>query len=342
MSNFKAGRGLDVGTGLIISAQGSAKGITYREFRNAYVGLPEDNRAMLEMTGTPFIEVEGQIFAVGDDAVDLAFNTHSELHRPMAKGLLHPSDTKAKPVLHAIFEALLGEPLVPAEPVFFSIPADPEGSTGANLYHTKVIQEILISMGYTPKAVVEGVAVSYAEAKDDKFTALCISWGAGMTNLALTYKSLPVFTMSIPQGGDWIDAKSALVSGVPDQDITVLKERGILDLATGKPVAEVADLTPQQLRELEGIYTHYEHLIRTVVNAIKSYIEANPTRRINIPEVPIILSGGTSKAVNFLALFQRIWTESNVPMKASSFRMSDPVQHAVAKGAFYAAQLIKI
>ena len=340
VTTFKQGRGLDVGTGLIISAQGTAKGLTYREFRNAYVCLPEDNRTMLEMTGTPFIEVEGQIFAVGDDAVDLAFNTHSEIHRPMAKGLLHPSDTKAKPVLAAIFEALLGEPVTKGEPVFFSIPADPEGAVGANLYHTKVIQEILLSMGYTPKAVVEGVAVCYAEAKDDKFTALTLSFGAGMTNLACVYRSLPVFTMSLSQGGDWIDFQSSIVAGVPVQDITVMKERGVLDLATGKPTVD--DLTPQQLRELEGIYTHYEHLIRQVILAIKHYIESNPTRRVNIPELPVILSGGSAKAVNFLTLFKRIWEESNMPLKASVFRMADPIQHAVAKGVFYASQLIKV
>lgn len=337
---FKQGRGLDVGTGLIISAQGTSQGITYREFRNAYVAIPEDNRVMLEMTGTPFIEIEGRIFAVGDDAVDLAFNTHAEIHRPMAKGLIHPSDTKAKPVLTAIFEALLGQPIKPGEPVFFSTPADPEGSTGANLYHTKLISEILLNMGFNPKSVLEGVAVSYAEAKDDKFTALCISWGAGMSNVALTYKSLPVFTLSVAQGGDWIDSQSASASGVPVQDITVLKERGIIDMATGKALDP--DLTPQQAREVEAIVTHYEHLVRTVVQTIKSFIEANPSRRVNIPEVPVILSGGTAKIVNFQRLFERVWAECDMPIKAKSFRLAEPTQHAVAKGAFFASQLIKV
>ena len=337
--NFKPGRGLDVGTGLIITAQGVTQGITYREFRNAYVSLPEDNRAMLEMTGTPFIEVENKIYAVGDDAVDLAFNTHTEIHRPMAKGLIHPSDTKAKPVLTAIFEALLGAPAIPNEPVFFSTPADPEGNAGANIYHTKLISDILLNMGYNPKPIIEGVAVSYAEAKEDKFTALCISFGAGMSNVALTYKSLPVFTLSIAQGGDWIDAKSAASTGVPAQDITVLKERGVFDVSTG-----LCDegLTSQQLREVEGIVTHYEHLVTTVVQTIKTYIESNPARRINIPEVPIIISGGTAKANNFLKLFERIWNECDMPMKAKSFRTADPIQHAVAKGALFASQLIKI
>ena len=336
---FKPGRGLDVGTGLIIAAQGTPQGITYREFRNAYVALPEDNRAMLEMTGTPFIEVDGSIYAVGDDAVDLAFNTHSEVHRPMAKGLIHPSDTKARPVLTALFEALLGQPVVPGEPVFFSTPADPEGNTGANLYHTKLISEILLNMGFNPKSVIEGVAVCYAEAKDEKFTSLNFSLGAGMVNCALTYKSLPVFTLSIPQGGDWVDAKSAAATGVPSQDITVLKEQGLVDVSTG----EVSDgLTPQQIREAGAIVTHYEHLIRTLLNAIKLYIEANPTRRVNIPEVPVILSGGTAKARGFKELFERVWSEGEMPLKAKSFRLADPIQYAVAKGAWFSSQVQKV
>jgi len=337
---FKAGCGLDVGTGLIIAARGTSQGIAYREFRNAYVSLPEDNRMMLEMTGTPFIEVDGQIFAVGDDAVDLAFNTHAEIHRPMAKGLIHPSDTKAKPVLTAIFNALLGPPAKEGEPCFYSVPADPEGNSGANLYHTKLISEILLNMGYNPKYVIEGVAVSYAEAKEDKFTALCISAGAGMCNVACTYKSIPVFTLSTAMGGDWIDSKSAAISGVPVQDITVLKEKGVVDVATGKILDET--LTPQQLREVEGIVTHYEHLVRTLLLAIKAYIEANPTRRVNIPEIPVILSGGTAKAVGFQALFERIWAECGMPLKASAFRLADPTQYAVAKGAYFASQVIKI
>ena len=336
---YKPGRGLDVGTGLIIAAQGSPQGITYREFRNAYVAIPEDNRGLLEMTGTPFIEVDGQIYAVGDDAVDLAFNTHADIHRPMAKGLIHPSDTKARPVLTAIFDALLGPPITPMEPIFFSTPADPEGNPGANIYHTKLISEILLNMGYNPKSLIEGVAISYAEAKEDKFTALCFSFGAGTTNVALTFKSLPVFTLAVAQGGDWIDAKSASASGVPTQDITVLKERGIVDISDGSHLETITD---QQSREASALVTHYEHLVRTVVLTIKAYIESNPTRRVNIPEVPIILSGGTAKAINFQKLFERVWTECEVPLKAKSFRLADPVQHACCKGCWTASQIITI
>jgi len=337
-SNFKQGRGLDVGTGLIIAASGNPQGIAYREFRNAYVAIPDENRAMLELTGTPFIEVGDQVFAVGDDAVDLAFNTHAEIHRPMAKGLIHPSDIKAKPVLTAIFDALLGAPVKSGEPVFFSTPADPEGSSGANIYHSKLISEILLNMGFDPKPVIEGVAVCYAEGREDKFTALTISWGAGMCNVALCYKSLPVFTLSVAQGGDWIDAQSAKASGVPTQDITVLKEQGVIDVSTGLCLS---DLTDQQKREAEAISTHYEHLVRTVIQTIKVFIESNPTRRVNIPEVPIILSGGTAKAVNFQKLFERVWAECNMPLNAKSFRLAEPVQHAVAKGLFLYSQLQK-
>ena len=335
----KVGRGLDVGTGLIIAAKGNVTGITYREFRNAYVQIPEENRSMLEMTGTPYIEVENQIFAVGDEAVDLAFNTHGEIHRPMAKGLIHPSDTKAKPVLLAIFQALLEEPTVPGEPVFFSTPADPDGNLGANIYHTKTISQVLTDMGFTPKPLIEGVAVSWADAREDKFTALCVSFGAGMCNVALTYKSLPVFTFSLAQGGDWIDAKSSSVTGVPTQDITVLKERDVVDLLTGKPTVD--NLTHQQLREVEAIYTHYEHLVKTLVHTIKAYIEADPTRRVNISEVPVILSGGTARATNFLGLFERVWSSANMPLNAKSFRLSDPIQNSVAKGCYLASQLGK-
>jgi len=336
---YKPGRGLDVGTGMIISARGGPEGATYREFRNAYVPLPEENRAMLEMTGTPFIEVDGLLYAVGDDAVDLAFKTHAEIHRPMAKGLIHPSDTNARPVLKALFEALLERPAVPNEPVFFSIPADPEGNAGANLYHTKLIKGILSEMGYTPQAIIEGVALSYAEAKDDKFTALCISAGSGMTNVACTYKSFPVFTLSIAQGGDWIDAKSAASTGVPIQDITVLKERGLFDLSTG---LAAEGLTSQQKNEISSIVTHYESLIRTVISTIKAYIESDPTHRVNIPNIPIILAGGTARANNFLTLFQRIWDESEMPVEASSFRLANPIQNSVAKGAFLTSQLVTI
>jgi hypothetical protein len=338
---FKAGRGLDVGTGVIMAAQGTTNGITYKAFRNAYVVLPQENRMMLEMAGTPFIEVEGQLFAVGDDAVDLAFNTHTELHRPMAKGLIHSSDTKARPVLYEIFKSLLGAPVTVNEPCFYSVPADPANATNTTIFHSKLMSEILTELGYKPKPVIEGVAVSYAEAQKDKFTALNVSFGAGMSNVALTYKSLPVFTLSVAMGGDWIDENSAKVTGVPVQDITVLKERGV-DLLKRELKAGQEEATPQQLREIDAIVTHYETLIQQVVKEIKDFVESDPSRRVNVPSLPVILSGGTAKAPMFVELFEKIWREQNPPIQIVEFRLADPCQAAVAKGAFFASQLIPI
>lgn len=340
MSKPKIGRGLDPGTGMIIGARGDEESVTYSHFRNAFVYLPKENQFMLEMTGIPFVELDNQLVAVGDEAIETAYATHQPVHRPMARGVISPDDTKAPVVLRTIFESVLGKPIQPNEPVFYSVPADPIDDTQIkNTYHTRLIADILRELGFTPTPINEATAICYAEAREDKFTALTLSFGAGMTNVAFTHRSLPVFSFSVTKGGDWIDGRSSAETGVPVQDITMLKEKGIdihkQCLASGEEVDE------QVQREINAICMHYRILVEEVVSSIKTYLTSSATHRLNSQDFPVILAGGTSLAVGFKELFEEIWTAQNLPLKIKEVRLAERPQYAVAKGCYFAAQVMR-
>jgi len=64
-------------------------------------------------------------------------------------------------------------------------------------YHTEIFRRFLTELGYIATPINEATAVVYAECEDTGLTALSLDFGAGMSNIALVYKGLDVFSFSV-------------------------------------------------------------------------------------------------------------------------------------------------
>ena len=133
--------------------------------------------------------------------------------------------------------------------------------------------------------------------------------------------------------GDWIDEGAAKATGRTHAQIMSIKEQGVnlLDPLAGDPKYE---------REREAIAVYYKNLINYVVDNIKKeFRKTESAVQIDKP-LPIIISGGTSKAGNFLEFFKQEFAKvKDFPLQISEIRMaSDPLAD-VAKGLLIAASL---
>ena len=157
----------------------------------------------------------------------------------------------------------------------------------------------------------EAAAIGYAETISPKkgelpLTGLFISFGAGMTNCCLLYKGLPVRSFSLPFGGDYIDHSAAKMTDSTVSHATLLKERGV-DVCKGKVTTTFDSDDTKTERQAEAIGMLYRDLISKVVQATNVFFAMNENRT-EIPEmIPVVVSGGTTKAVGFEALFDEVF-----------------------------------
>jgi hypothetical protein len=220
---------------------------------------------------------------------------------------------------------VLGEPEEPGERVYYSTPADPIDSDLSTLYHQKTLESFLGDMGFDPEPINEGMSVIYSELADSNFTGLGISFGAGMTNVCLSYYAVPVMTFSVARGGDWIDEQTATATGETVDKVTSIKEDDFrLDFTTDAGGVEGA------------LSIYYDNLLDYVIEKIAE--EVNEEDVEEGLDVPVVVTGGTASPAGFERLFEERFAEADIPFSISSVsKVQDPL-YSVARGALVAAR----
>jgi actin-like ATPase involved in cell morphogenesis len=342
------GRGVDIGTAYIVSARSDEKNTKISSVRDCFLALPLDQAPALEISGVEFIEGQEEVYVVGNEAVNLVGVLGGELRRPLSKGFISAKEEDGKEILQLILQQILGKPEEKGEMVAFSVPgpifdADstvaPKASQDTALtFHTSFFKNLITDLGYTAKPLNEAVAVCFNETVSPKkkdelpLTGLAISFGAGTTNIALVYKSLPVKTFALPFGGDYVDQMAAKATDSTISHITILKERGV-DLMTGKVTGKGEFDDTQTERQAEAIAMAYADLLHKLLGATNKFFAFNDNR-VEIPEtIPVVISGGTTKSPNFMKLFNKIFIEGlDVRFKVSEARVSQTPLDATASG----------
>jgi actin-like ATPase involved in cell morphogenesis len=265
------------------------------------------------------------VYVVGDDALNFANIFNQETRRPMSQGILSSSEKSAIPMIKLIIEQVLGEPEEPGERVYYSTPADPIDSDLSTLYHQKTLESFLGDMGFDPEPINEGMSVIYSELADSNFTGLGISFGAGMTNVCLSYYAVPVMTFSVARGGDWIDEQTATATGETVDKVTSIKEDDFrLDFTTDAGGVEGA------------LSIYYDNLLDYVIEKIAE--EVNEEDVEEGLDVPVVVTGGTASPAGFERLFEERFAEADIPFSISSVsKVQDPL-YSVARGALVAAR----
>ena len=316
------GIGLDIGTMNFVSARRTENGIAIRRIRDAFLDLPKDAKKMLKLSGADFVEREDDVLILGDAALEIANIFGQEARRPLAGGLVSSSELDGLEVLGLLVRHVLGEPVEPGEYCYFSIPADPIDQPDKDvIYHKGVFEKIVSECGYTPVASNEAMGILFSEAAKDGFSGIALSFGSGMTNVALAVNTIEGLSFSVGRAGDWIDKGAAKAIGSTSARMCTLKEKGV-------------DLNNPQGREQEAIVFYYKALIEYVLEHIaKRFLLIQNQFALPRP-IPLIVSGGTSLADGFMEFFKKVFEtkKKKFPIEISEIRHASEPLNAVAKG----------
>lgn len=323
------GKGLDVGTANLAAAvQNDEGGITVTVERNAFLDIPSDvySKNMLTKLKVPYVVHNSKLVVIGEAAFELANVFGRETRRPMADGLISPNEQEALPMMKLIISKILGEPRTPGETCYFCVPAPSIDVDNNVVYHQGLFESMIAKLGYTTHAINEAHAVIFAELAESDFTGIGLSFGGGMANACVAYKSIPCLSFSVARGGDWIDKNVANVLGCPRSKATYIKERGI-------------DIRDPKSREEEAVTIYYRSLISYVLQNIKSRFESGQNMPSFQNPIDIACAGGTSLIGGFIEVFRDEFAKIDFPLPVGRIFRSEEALTAVAKGCLVAAAI---
>jgi len=316
--------GLDIGTMNIVSARTDSKGKTVtKRIRDAFVELPISAKKMLKLNKkVSYVEEDNRLLILGDEALEFASVFGKTARRPLQDGLINPSEQGSLDVLMFMIENVLGEPQRENEVCYFSIPADPIDNKDRNtVYHKGIFERIISELGYDPVASNEAEAIVFSECSDTDFNALAFSFGSGMTNICMVLNTFNCLEFSVCRGGDWIDKGVATSTGKTQGLVTSLKEKGF-------------DLNDPQDRIQEALSFYYKELILYGLKYVSQKFIQSANQFGLQKEIPVIVSGGTSKPKGFVEFFQKTFDKNKkrYPFKISEIRQATDPLNAVAYG----------
>ncbi len=323
------GKGLDIGTANIAAAvQTEDGGVSVTVERNAFLDIKADvySKNMLTKLKVPYVVHNGKMIVLGQSAFELANIFSRETRRPMSDGLISPSDVDALPMIKLIIEKVLGEPAQSGENCYFSVPAESIDADNNVIYHQGLFEGLLKKMGYNAKAINEAHALVFAELAEQDFTGIGLSFGGGMVNACVCYKTIPALSFSVARGGDWIDKNVAQVLGIKASKATHLKESGI-------------DIRNPKNREEEAIAIYYRNLIHYLMENLSLRFQSGQDMPTFPEPVDIVCSGGTSLVGGFIEVFRDEFSKLDFPIPIKNIFRAEEALNSVAKGCLVAAAI---
>jgi hypothetical protein len=324
------GVGLDCGTMNFVSARRAGKQIKTTRIRDAFLDLPAEHKRMLKIANTSYVELDGRLLVIGDEALQTANLFNREARRPMSGGVITPGEIDAQQVIGLMLRQILGAPRQDFEKCCFSVPAPAVDVTGSDVtYHSAILKKILEELGYEAEPANEAQAIVYSECSKENFSGLGISYGSGMTNVSLSYNALSALEFSVGRGGDWVDVGAARAVSTTAAKMCSLKESGI-DISQ-----------KQETREGEAIALYLENLIDySIKTIIQQFSKARSEILVPKP-IPLIVSGGTSLATGFLDKFKERFQihRPKFPVEISEVRAATDPMTAVATGLLLLSQM---
>jgi len=329
--------GLDVGTSYVIGARETDKGITYREFRDAFFRIKPATPIAAKMIekglkGTKYFkDSDGSFVVIDKEAIVKAVERNSSALRPLARGILSPKERDARRVFKFLLGKLLGKPKEKKEKLVYSIPAAPADVSSDDFdvgYHCDAIGNDLKELGFDPSPLNEAEAICYAELEEDDYTGVSISAGAGMQNVCVMSSGEPVLIFSLARSGDYVDRMAAASTAEPDSVVQMEKEAG--DWEVGKE---------NENRILSAVSIYYVRLIKYVVEMLSKKLNSADELPRFPSAIPVVLSGGTSLAKGYVEEFKKQLAPVDLPFEVKEVRHAKEPLRAVAKGCLIAASL---
>ena len=325
--------GIDIGTNRLVAATLAENGSpVFKSERDAFFRIipkSEVNRNAIKMSlekrGSNFIIEDANFCVVGEDAVQIALDRNDASMRPMQKGVISPKDKANLPMLKLLIKSLVGEGS--GDKLVYSIPGTPIEDDFDIVYHSTLLSMFFEELGYKPTPINEAFAIALNELIDTGVTGVSLSFGAGMTNVAVTAQGDPVVTFSTTRSGDFIDRQVGTALDMSPSLVQLEKEAGV-------------DLNNPSSKIIEAVNVYYKSVIDyTVNNIVYELTNRKGTLPVFREEVPIVLSGGLAWAKGFETLFADAINKVELPFKVGEIKVVDNPDNCVAAGCLLAAQL---
>jgi len=328
-------KAIDIGTSFIVGAHLQDGKEVFTVERDAFFSMAREDFAeeMLDDAGAKYLIRGNDIYVVGEDALKYCMITgrQDSYRRPMQQGILNPGEEEAIPLIERLIEGIVGKAAVEGEVIAATIPAAPLDKDLDITFHKIVLERFLKKLGYDVRILNEALAIIYAECptvEDDgtqaPFSGIGISFGAGMTNLVVSWRAKKLFEISVARGGDWIDQQVSQVRNVPVGKVTHEKERNL----------DLANLDVRNALHL-GLEIYYEELMRHVLREFGEHFKSVQTT-FTAP-MDVVVAGGTAAVPGFVDKFQEIIEEVGAPVPIGTVRLARDPLRTVAKGALVAA-----
>ncbi len=322
----KYGIGLDVGTGFIVGASyGNGTKMRFNSVRDAFMSIDKSkfNPVIFNKNKLSYIDMEDKIVIVGNDAMEFARLFNSSAQRPLSNGVINPKEKSSAPILREIFSNIIKD-LVKKEDetLIFSVPGLQIGNNNFNVnFHSMTIEALCKYFNVKAIPINEAYAVAISELGIDQVTALSFSFGAGLVNACLTFKSINVFEFSIDKSGDYIDDRASKDSNESESTVCHIKEN---ELDLSKDPFSVSDVE-------RALIFSYREVIKNTLNEVKkAFLNNNKVKLTD--DIPIVLSGGTTKPKGFKELFEEELKNTDLSFKVSKIITAENPLTAVAKG----------
>lgn len=367
--------GLDWGTSTVIASKRvpkkdtpEEKELKYREQRNCYFPLLKTDAIMnvVENSNINIVDLgKGDyIYAIGEDAINLATSMGGEILRPMSAGVLQ-GDMKALRIMQAIAGSVLLDPKDDDKKVVYSVPANPIDKNMNIMHHKGMAKKALENLGWEPVAINEGLSVVYAtnpkseiDGQECAFTGIGISFGGGQINTCVAYKGIDTLSFSLAnalgmgQGsaGDWIDKRIFDTYGEQfgSEARCVLYKEKFVDLEKiGDDVFSYASEVSEKSNFCRGeeawhaevlmsIEIFYEGLMEYIIDKLHEEFE-NKKPSLN-GEIDFVLAGGTAIPNGFEKLFEKVLSRKKLNFSHGTVTKATDPQYAVSRGCLIAAE----
>ena len=319
--------GLDLGTSTVVTARKNGGGFLASSELNAFIDLPPSRftEQILDQNDIDYVREGRRIVVYGNGAAKFANMFNAETRRPMRHGLVNATEPHAQKLLKVIVKKLLGGKQSKGTTVCYSVPGAPLSAPTSLVYHEALMKQMLESMGYEARSINEGLAVVFSELEKENFSGIGISFGGGLTNVALAYLSVPVFAFAIERGGDDIDEAVGKVTGETATRVRTIKEEGL-------------DLNRKARTQIDGaLHIYYQDLINTVVEGIEEALARTERMPKLDRPIPVVLAGGSALPRGFKLKFERALMAQDLPIPLAGVRLGKEPLTATARGALLAA-----
>jgi len=182
-------------------------------------------------------------------------------------------------------------------------------------------------MGYNAVPINEAFAIALSELLDDGLTGICLSYGAGMTNVVVVHEGDPLVEFSVTRAGDFIDQSAGAAVDISPSIVQKEKEAGV-------------DLNNPDSKIMEAVSVYYGSVLSYTLRNIAFELAK---REKDLPlfrePVPIIVSGGLTLATGFVGKVESILKTIEFPIKISEVRRAESPMTAVANGCLLATTI---